>query len=45
MSLASMSEGYFVNGKGIGLEELRRRVGEHLGSDVDIEPSSYNVGS
>ena len=39
-----MSEGIFVNGGGVGLEDLRRRARQHLGSDVVIEPSSYDVG-
>lgn len=39
-----MSEAFFVNGGGVGLEALRRRIREHLGSDVVIEPSNYNVG-
>lgn len=32
-----------MNGGGIGLEALRRRIREHLGSDVFIEASTYNV--
>ena len=39
-----MSEGFFVSGGGIGLEALRKRINEHLGPDVAIEPSTYNVG-
>ena len=38
-----MSKEFFVNGEGIGLEALRRRINEHLGPDVTIEPSTYNV--
>ena len=38
-----MSEGFFVNGGGVSLEALRRRISEHLGSDVVIEASTYNV--
>ena len=38
-----MSERFFVDGRGIGLEDLRGRIHKHLGSDVVIEPSSYNV--
>lgn len=36
-----MSGGFFVDGRGISLETLRRRVCEHLGSAVAIEPSTY----
>ena len=43
-SPTSMSERIFVNGGGVGLEDLRRRARQHLGSDIVIEPSSYNVG-
>ena len=32
-----------MNGGGIGLEALRKRINEHLGPDVTIEPSTYNV--
>ena len=39
-----MPEGIFVNGGEIGLEELRRRARQHLGSDVVNVHSSYNVG-
>ena len=39
-----MSEESFVNGGGTGLEALQRQIREHLGSDVIIEPSTYNVG-
>lgn len=38
-----MSQGFFVNGGGVGLEALRRRISEHLGPDIVIEPSTYNV--
>lgn len=40
-----MSDAFFVNGGGIGLEALQRRISEHLGSEVIIEPSTYDVGS
>ena len=39
-----MSERFFVNGGGVGLEALRRRISEHLGPYIVIEPSTYNVG-
>ena len=39
-----MSEGFFVSGGGIDLETLRQRINQHLGPDVAIEPSTYNVG-
>ena len=38
-----MFEGFFVNGEGIGLEALRKRINEHLGPDVTNQPSTYNV--
>ena len=40
-----MAEGFFVNGAGISLEALQRRVSDHLGDDVVIKPSVYNVYS
>ena len=38
-----MSEEFFVDGRGIGLEFLRKGMRKHIGTDVVIEPSSYNV--